>query len=170
MSKKAWGGRFQEDSISWVEEFNASIHFDKVLIEEDINGSIAHANMLAAQNIISEEENSLIKDGLMSILDDYNNNKLVFSVSQEDIHMNVEAKLIEKIGAAGGKLHTARSRNDQVATDMHLYVKKKLRQSLRVLNCCSRQLSNLQKITSVSLCPATRICSVPSRFYSLIIY
>lgn len=127
MSKKAWGGRFQEDSISWVEEFNASIHFDKVLIEEDINGSIAHVNMLAAQNIITEEENSLIKDGLMSILDDYNNNKLVFSVSEEDIHMNVEAKLIEKIGAAGGKLHTARSRNDQVATDMHLYVKKEVK-------------------------------------------
>lgn len=126
MSKKAWGGRFQEESISWVEEFNASIHFDKVLIEEDINGSIAHANMLAAQNIISEEENSQIKAGLFSILDDYNNDKLTFSVSEEDIHMNVEAKLIEKIGAAGGKLHTARSRNDQVATDMHLYVKKEV--------------------------------------------
>ena len=126
MSKKAWGGRFQEESISWVEEFNASIHFDKVLIEEDINGSIAHANMLAAQDIISEDENSQIKEGLLSILDDYNNDKLTFSVSQEDIHMNVEAKLIEKIGAAGGKLHTARSRNDQVATDMHLYVKKEV--------------------------------------------
>ncbi len=125
MSKKAWGGRFQEESISWVEEFNASIHFDKVLIEEDINGSIAHANMLAAQDIISEDENSQIREGLLSILDDYNNDKLTFSVSEEDIHMNVEAKLIEKIGAAGGKLHTARSRNDQVATDMHLYVKKK---------------------------------------------
>ncbi|WP_026858147.1 argininosuccinate lyase [Jeotgalicoccus psychrophilus] len=126
MSKKAWGGRFQEESISWVEEFNASIHFDKVLIEEDINGSIAHANMLAAQNIISEDENSQIKAGLLSILDDYNNDKLTFSVSEEDIHMNVEAKLIEKIGAAGGKLHTARSRNDQVATDMHLYVKEEV--------------------------------------------
>lgn len=126
MSKKAWGGRFQEESLSWVEEFNASIHFDKVLIEEDINGSIAHANMLAAQNIISEEENSQIKSGLLSILDDYNNGNLTFSVSQEDIHMNVEAKLIEKIGVAGGKLHTARSRNDQVATDMHLYVKKEV--------------------------------------------
>lgn len=126
MSKKAWGGRFQEESISWVEEFNASIHFDKVLIEEDINGSIAHANMLAAQNIISEDENSQIKSGLLSILDDYKNDKLTFSVSEEDIHMNVEAKLIEKIGAAGGKLHTARSRNDQIATDMHLYVKKEV--------------------------------------------
>ena len=126
MSKKAWGGRFQEESISWVEEFNASINFDKVLIEEDINGSIAHANMLAAQDIISEDENSQIKEGLLSILDDYNNDKLTFSVSQEDIHMNIEAKLIEKIGAAGGKLHTARSRNDQVATDMHLYVKKEV--------------------------------------------
>lgn len=126
MSKKAWGGRFQEESISWVEEFNASIHFDKVLIEEDINGSIAHANMLAAQNIIGEDENSQIKAGLLSILDDYNNDKLTFSVSEEDIHMNIERKLIEKIGAAGGKLHTARSRNDQVATDMHLYVKKEV--------------------------------------------
>src|SRR5699024_3128749 len=94
---------------------------------------IAHANMLAAQNIITEEENSLIKNGLMSILDDYNNNKLVFSVSEEDIHMNVEAKLIEKIGAAGGKLHTARSRNDQVVTDMHLYVKKEVKEVIKYI-------------------------------------
>lgn len=127
MSKKAWGGRFQEESISWVEEFNASIHFDKILIEEDINGSIAHANMLQSRDIISAEEYSQIKTGLLSILDDYNNGKLKFSVSREDIHMNVEAALIEKIGAAGGKLHTARSRNDQVATDMHLFVKKEVK-------------------------------------------
>ena len=126
MSKKAWGGRFQEESISWVEEFNASIHFDKVLIEEDINGSLAHAGMLAAQNIISEDEYSQIKAGLLSILEDYNKGQLTFSVSREDIHMNVEAALIEKIGSAGGKLHTARSRNDQVATDMHLFVKKEV--------------------------------------------
>ncbi|SDJ55921.1 argininosuccinate lyase [Jeotgalicoccus aerolatus] len=126
MSKKAWGGRFQEESISWVEEFNASIHFDKVLIEEDINGSLAHAGMLAAQNIISEYEYSQIKAGLLSILEDYNKGQLTFSVSREDIHMNVEAALIEKIGSAGGKLHTARSRNDQVATDMHLFVKKEV--------------------------------------------
>ena len=126
MSKKAWGGRFQEESISWVEEFNASIHFDKVLIEEDINGSLAHAGMLAAQNIISEDEYSQIKAGLLSILEDYNKGQLTFSVSREDIHMNLEAALIEKIGSAGGKLHTARSRNDQVATDMHLFVKKEV--------------------------------------------
>lgn len=126
MSKKAWGGRFQEESISWVEEFNASIHFDKVLIEEDINGSIAHANMLAAQNIITEDEKNQINAGLVSIIEDYNNDKLTFKVSHEDIHMNVEALLIERIGTVGGKLHTARSRNDQVATDMHLYVKKQV--------------------------------------------
>lgn len=126
MSKKAWGGRFQEESISWVEEFNASIHFDKVLIEEDINGSIAHANMLAAQDIITDDEKSQINAGLLSILEDYKNDKLTFSVSHEDIHMNVEALLIERIGTVGGKLHTARSRNDQVATDMHLYVKKQV--------------------------------------------
>lgn len=126
MSKKAWGGRFQDESISWVEEFNASIHFDKVLIEEDINGSIAHAKMLAAQNIITEAEYEQIAAGLKGILEDYYQDNLTFNVSREDIHMNVEALLIERIGPAGGKLHTARSRNDQVASDMHLYVKKEV--------------------------------------------
>jgi argininosuccinate lyase len=124
MTKKAWGGRFQDESISWVEEFNASIHFDKVLIEEDIKGSIAHANMLATKGIIKSEEKELIIKGLGEILADYKDDKIEFRVEREDIHMNVEALLIDKIGPVGGKLHTARSRNDQVATDMHLYVKK----------------------------------------------
>lgn len=126
MTKKAWGGRFTNEAIEWVDEFNASIHFDKVLIDEDIKGSIAHATMLSKCNIITEDEKETIITGLQEVQADYHNGQLELSVSNEDIHMNVERALIEKIGAAGGKLHTARSRNDQVATDMHLYVKNKV--------------------------------------------
>ncbi|MCG1009014.1 argininosuccinate lyase [Salinicoccus sp. ID82-1] len=125
MTKKAWGGRFQGEAIEWVDAFNASIHFDQVLIEKDIAGSIAHATMLAAKDIITEDEKQQMIDGLSAVLDDYHEGRLEFSVQHEDIHMNVEHALIEKIGDVGGKLHTARSRNDQIATDMHLYVKEK---------------------------------------------
>ena len=126
MTKKAWGGRFTNDSISWVDDFNASIHFDKVLIEEDIKGSIAHGDMLKTKGILTEDEFKKIEAGLKEILEEYQKGQITFSIEREDIHMNIEALLIEKIGPIGGKLHTARSRNDQVATDMHLYVKREV--------------------------------------------
>ncbi|TEB40807.1 argininosuccinate lyase, partial [Flavobacterium circumlabens] len=106
---------------SWVDAFNASIHFDKNLIDQDIQGSIAHATMLAEQNIIKTEESNQIIQGLKDIQTDYYNGNLELSESLEDIHLNIEHALIQKIGQVGGKLHTGRSRNDQVATDMHLY-------------------------------------------------
>ncbi|MEB7835119.1 argininosuccinate lyase [Staphylococcus equorum] len=126
MSSKAWGGRFSEQPEAWVDEFNASIHFDKALIEYDVQGSIAHATMLAKQGIISDSDCEQIIDGLNAILADYKQGNLNLDVSLEDIHLNIEHELIKRIGDAGGRLHTGRSRNDQVATDMHLYTKEEV--------------------------------------------
>ena len=125
MSSKAWGGRFQQQPEDWVDEFNASIDFDQTLLDEDVQGSIAHATMLANQNIISQDDKDAIINGLKKIQQDFHNGKLTFKKSLEDIHLNIEHELIQRVGDAGGKLHTGRSRNDQVATDLHLYVKKR---------------------------------------------
>ena len=121
---KLWGGRFQEETAPEVEAFTASIPFDKKLYREDIAGSIAHAQMLAANGIISEDDAAQIKDGLLKILTSIENGEFTFSISLEDIHMNIESALTEAIGDAGKCLHTARSRNDQVALDMHLYMRR----------------------------------------------
>lgn len=126
MSKKAWGGRFSGEALEWVEEFNASIHFDKVLLDLDIKGSIAHAEMLADCGIISAEDKDTIVDGLHRVKEEADKGNIEWDVKHEDIHMNVEHALIELIGPVGGKLHTGRSRNDQIATDMHLYVKEQV--------------------------------------------
>lgn len=121
---KLWGGRFTKKTNQWVEEFNASIAFDKELVEEDIQGSIAHVRMLGACGILTAEEARQIHQGLLSIRQKVREGKVDFSVEHEDIHMNIEKMLIDEIGSVGGKLHTGRSRNDQVALDMHLYVRK----------------------------------------------
>ncbi|NIQ94674.1 MAG: argininosuccinate lyase, partial [Desulfuromonadales bacterium] len=111
MSEKLWGGRFTAPTDQFVEEFTASIMFDQRLYRYDIEGSIAHARMLAKQSIISDDDAETIINGLQEILEEIEAGKLEFKVSLEDIHMNIEARLIEKIGPVGGKLHTARSRN-----------------------------------------------------------
>ncbi|MBF0769476.1 argininosuccinate lyase [Staphylococcus warneri] len=126
MSNKAWGGRFEVQPEEWVDEFNASIDFDQNLIDQDVQGSIAHATMLANQNIISQDEAHTIIEGLKAIQKDVHQNKIAFKASLEDIHLNIEHELIQRVGEAGGKLHTGRSRNDQVATDMHLYTKEEV--------------------------------------------
>ncbi|PNZ57074.1 hypothetical protein CD170_08185 [Staphylococcus aureus] len=126
MSNKAWGGRFEVQPEEWVDDFNASITFDQTLIDQDIEGSIAHATMLGNQGIISQQDSEQIIQGLKSIQHDYHQDQIQFSASLEDIHLNIEHELIKRIGDAGGKLHTGRSRNDQVATDMHLYTKKQV--------------------------------------------
>lgn len=145
MTEKAWGGRFQSESIEWVDDFNASIHFDKILIDMDIAGSVAHARMLASNNIITDGEKDEIVNGLNTVLDDYNKGNLEFSVQHEDIHMNIERALISKIGDTGGKLHTARSRNDQVATDMHLYVKGRVNEMIERIESLQKTILNLAK-------------------------
>ena len=126
MSDKLWSGRFTQPTDKFVEEFTASIQFDQRLYRYDILGSTVHARMLARQGIISQTEADAIVEGLEEILAEIEHNELTFSVSREDIHMNIEARLIEKIGAVGGKLHTARSRNDQVALDVRLYLRDEI--------------------------------------------
>lgn len=122
--KKMWGGRFSKKTDLLTDDFNSSISFDQRLYKQDITGSIAHARMLGEQNIIDPQEAELIIETLEAILVDIETGKVEFLVSMEDIHMNIEAILTERIGDVGKKLHTGRSRNDQVATDMRLYVKE----------------------------------------------
>jgi argininosuccinate lyase len=123
MSNKLWAGRFTQPTDAFVEEFTASINFDQRLFRYDILGSVTHAEMLARQGIIAADEARIIIAGLNEILAEIEAGTFVFSVAREDIHMNIEARLIDKIGAVGGKLHTARSRNDQVALDVRLYLR-----------------------------------------------
>jgi len=123
MTEKLWGGRFSQPTDKFVEEFTASIQFDQRLYRYDIQGSIAHCRMLAKQGIITAEEADTIVAGLGGILVEIERGEFEFSIAREDIHMNVEARLIEKVGPVGGKLHTARSRNDQVAVDVRLYLR-----------------------------------------------
>lgn len=124
---KLWGGRFTKETDKLVNNFNASISFDQKFYKQDIQGSIAHAKMLGAAGIISEEESTKIQDGLTSILADIESGKLEITDEYEDIHTFMEATLIERIGDAGKKLHTGRSRNDQVALDMRLYTRDEVK-------------------------------------------
>ena len=123
---KLWGGRFEGTVEDWVEQFGASISFDHQLAKFDLMGSLAHVQMLGQTGILSLEEVDQIQDGLKALLRDLESGELHFDIANEDIHMNMEVLLTEKIGPLAGKLHTARSRNDQVATDMHLYLKEQL--------------------------------------------
>jgi len=125
-STKPWGGRFTESTDAFVEAFTASIDFDQRLYRYDIEGSIAHASMLAHVDIITAAECSKIVGGLKEILADIERGDFTWSVALEDIHMNIEARLIERIGETGKKLHTGRSRNDQVATDLRLYLRDEI--------------------------------------------
>lgn len=131
---KLWGGRFTKATDKLVEEYTASIGFDQHLAEEDIEGSLAHAQMLAECGIITPEEGERIKEGLLKIRERLQKGELTFSVAHEDIHMNIEKLLIDEIGPVGGKLHTGRSRNDQVATDMHLYLRKKTNHLIQLIS------------------------------------
>lgn len=128
-----WGGRFEKEMDALVKEFNASIFFDQRMYEEDIAGSIAHVKMLAAQGIVSCAERDQIIAGLTGILEDIRAGRIQFNVEDEDIHMGIERRLIERIGDAGKKLHTARSRNDQCQVDGRLYLRAQQNEILRLL-------------------------------------
>ncbi len=123
---KLWAGRFQKETDSLVNDFNASIDFDQRLYAQDIKGSIAHATMLGEQGIIPQEDADAIINGLKAILADIEAGEVEFSLDNEDIHMNIETILTERIGSAGKRLHTARSRNDQVAVDFRMFVKDEI--------------------------------------------
>ena len=137
---KMWGGRFILSPSEIMEKLNSSIDFDKKLYKFDIEGSRVHSNMLAKQNIITNEENKLIQDGLNQIEKMIDENKFEFSKSLEDIHMNIESKLKELIGDVAGKLHTARSRNDQVALDLKLYIRDAIDTIINLLKSLENNL------------------------------
>ncbi|PID47545.1 MAG: argininosuccinate lyase [Proteobacteria bacterium] len=120
--QKMWAGRFSKKSARLLDAFNASLEFDRKLYKQDIQGSIAHATMLAKQDIISKNERDTLIDGLKKIETEIEKGEFVFDISDEDIHMAIEKRLTQLVGSVGGKLHTARSRNDQVALDFRLYV------------------------------------------------
>src|SRR5688572_26991802 len=123
MSNKMWGGRFADSPDAVMEEINASIDFDRHLYRQDIAASKAHAAMLGKQGIITAKDAAAIAHGLDTILSEIESGKFNFKRALEDIHMNVEGRLAELIGPAAGRLHTARSRNDQVATDFRLWIR-----------------------------------------------
>lgn len=145
VKKKPWSGRFQKPTAKSVEKFTSSIHFDKRLYKYDIEGSIAHAAMLAEQGIIAKEEAKKITAALKSILQDMDQGKIVFNPSDEDIHMTVERELIARTGEVGGKLHTARSRNDQVNLDVRLFLRSEIDDIINALNSLQSQLVILAK-------------------------
>lgn len=150
---KLWGGRFSKNTNELVDAFNASIEFDKRLYHEDIRGSIAHAKMLAKCGIIPAEDGEKIVAGLQDILKDIEAGNFAFEVALEDIHMNVEARLTERIGSAGARLHTARSRNDQVALDMHMYMKREVAEIAELLINFEKALLSVAKEHEKTLMP-----------------
>lgn len=131
---KLWGGRFTKSAEEWVDEFGASISFDKELVLEDIQGSLAHVMMLKKCKILTVEDADLIISGLQILREKAKLDELTFSVEMEDIHLNLESMLISEIGPVGGKLHTGRSRNDQVATDIHLYLRTQTKEVVKLIN------------------------------------
>ncbi len=136
-SSKLWTGRFNAPTDSFVEAFTASVDFDQRMYQQDIRGSIAHANMLAQVQVISDSERDLIVQGLTAILEEIKAGDFVWSIPLEDVHMNIESALTKKIGLVGKKLHTGRSRNDQVATDIRLYLRDEI-------DCIMKELTRLQ--------------------------
>ena len=142
---KMWSGRFSAGTSSLLDRFNASIMFDKKLYVEDIEGSIAHATMLAKQNILTEHELTLIKDGLAQVKYEIESGKFEWKISDEDLHMGIEKRLTAIIGDAGKKLHTARSRNDQVAVDFRRYV---LRKNLEIVDALKLLMNEILVIAN----------------------
>jgi argininosuccinate lyase len=143
---KMWGGRFTKETAEAVEKFNASVSFDQRLALEDIMGSLAHVKMLVQCGILPREEGDRIIQGLLEIREEIKEGKFPFAIELEDVHMNIEKALTEKIGPVGGKLHTARSRNDQVALDTHLYIKREMKEiALALINLLSTILDVSEK-------------------------
>ncbi len=142
---KLWGGRFTKEENALVNDFNASLRFDRRFYRQDIRGSIAHATMLAKQGILTDDECKRICDGLTRILAELDRGTLAFDEEAEDIHSFVEATLTERIGDAGKKLHTGRSRNDQVALDMKLYVRDEIDETMRRVTELLKVIHRLMK-------------------------
>jgi argininosuccinate lyase len=150
---KLWGGRFTKETNELVEEFTASISFDQNLALEDIEGSLAHVIMLGESEIIPQDDAELIIEGLLKIKSKIENGEMEYSVEHEDIHMNIEKQLIDLIGPVGGKLHTGRSRNDQVATDMHLYLNRKTKELIGLVNAVQEAILEQAKDNVETIIP-----------------
>ena len=150
---KIWGGRFSEDTNAFVERFTASISFDKRLYQYDIDGSVAHARMLARVGIITDIERSEILKGLEDIRKQIADDNFDWSVKLEDIHMNIESSLTRKIGEIGKKLHTGRSRNDQIATDIRLYARDQVDQISNLITAVQKALLDLAERESDTIIP-----------------
>jgi argininosuccinate lyase len=152
-SKKPWAGRFGEATAKSVEKFTGSLHYDQRLYRYDIEGSIAHATMLADSGIIARKEAAAIIRGLKGILNDIEKGNVVFDPADEDIHMAIEKELIRRVGEAGGKLHTARSRNDQIALDVRLFLRAEIDGIARLIAGLQRQLIKLAKSEISTIMP-----------------
>ena len=150
---KLWGGRFTKETNQLVHNFNASLSFDQKFFEEDINGSIAHVTMLAKQGILSEDDKEAIITGLNEICEDIKSGRLPIDEEHEDIHSFVEAHLTERIGEAGKRLHTGRSRNDQVALDMKLYTRKEILEMDSLLKNLLSSLLRIMKENTDTIMP-----------------
>ena len=149
--KKTWSGRFSEPVSELVERYTASVRFDQRLAEYDIQGSLAHAQMLSRQGIISQDDLNAIQRGLSQIQDEIRDHRFVWLQELEDVHLNIEKRLTALIGDAGKRLHTARSRNDQVATDIRLYLRAATDDIINLLKVMQTALIDLaeQHITTV---------------------
>ncbi len=150
---KPWGGRFSEATDAFVEAFTASVEFDKRLYKQDIAGSMAHAQMLEKVGVLTKEESRQIQDGLNQVASEIESGQFNWSVSLEDVHMNVESRLTEIIGATGKKLHTGRSRNDQVATDLRLYLREELDQIAAEIRRLQAGLLDLAEREAATIMP-----------------
>lgn len=164
-----WGGRFQKAEERSALDFNASVSYDCRMYKEDIAGSLAHAFMLADRGIISKEDLEKITGGLLKIKKEIEEGRFEFSVELEDVHMNVEKRLTDDIGDAGARLHTARSRNDQCAADLHMYMRRHIAKLAEKLIAAEEALISVSENTRMSSCPAIPICRERSRCFSLII-
>ncbi len=150
---KLWGGRFQKSTDAKVDDFNSSIRFDKRMYKQDIKGSIAHAKMLGKQGIIDIADSEKIVAGLTEILADIENGKVEFLIDAEDIHMNIEKLLTDKIGESGKRLHTGRSRNDQVALDIRMYLMDEISEISEMLTALLSALTGLAKKHTETIMP-----------------
>ena len=150
---KLWGGRFTKSTDSFTDHFHSSISFDQRMYKEDITGSMAHVDMLGKQGVIPVEDAKLIHKTLLEILDDIENGKVVFDEKAEDIHMNVETILISRIGDVGKKLHTGRSRNDQVALDIRMYVKEQITDIRKLMLELIEALNNIAEANINTIMP-----------------
>ena len=152
-TNQSWGGRFNEPTDEFVKIFGASVFFDKILAPYDIAGSKAHATMLQEVGLLTEDEKNQILTGLDQILEEINTDKFNWSVALEDVHMNIESRLTQLIGNAGKKLHTGRSRNDQVATDIRLYLRDQVDGILAEINRLQHALLNLAEKEASTILP-----------------